>query len=772
MLAPNKYTATVGQPNAGSGAEPGQGMAQQNSYTNALRGELRRTAQQTIEYDPQYNNMYEDVTLQQLEEARGANSKETTNYYRDHASRYGIAFLEEAKISRMGRFHSRFFQILNNYGRMGNENSQAKQEFAQFILKRIDFSNNIMTNASFWFSRLMMEIIKKGQASGNMTVNPNEMFNALDISVINILNIEIVAWLHGFSKAKHYLYNQTPDIIQLLSKFQQKKEIASAIWAVFDEQSPYDRMDFSNKGENTVSGSQVFPELVAFGMPQVIDSPESQYHGDQELYEIPLRMAQASRHQPVDYNAKPPINDGYAKTYYGPNGSYREDLENIKPDNAQMFNVKSYFRKTCLSNWFTIDEGNWKYIKHVLKRNPSQRSEETLFNGCVRLVQYDFDNENSFVGWTSRSIRFKDVDKEMILSDPTKLIPLLEDEIIEEGTEKVSVLDAKAFFNRDKDEENMRNVDDAFAQLREAYYNYHVITDTDEMESSNSKEIIERMIISANVYSKDTDRPVALMGSFNIKDRYMVSNRDKRDLIARKLPILFAGNSLLEERSYFNAIEDIKRILAGTIFDDQDDPAEDRFETYLRNRLTNDINNWLVHSCGYVPREIPGPHLDVGDIIEDVQDLKGWLLKNDKVIYDKLNRVGESLVVTQQLCLFDAIKDLPDGADPITAKEYDMTLDRSKNYHYITICNERGPGLTNNEPIVVRRSNKPEMFLLLDELDKVLNKKDKMLTDTNIIIRFDMGGSLFLVSSSVYDPNVVTLRSIIPRRTLLNPLYG
>lgn len=770
-LGPSPYRATVGStPQAPD--QQGQGPAQPNSFTNALRNEQRRNAQQVIDYDPRYQNIYEDQTLQSLG-LNGDNSNESNAYYRDHAAQYGVRFLEETKLAKMGGFYNRYQQILLHYGKMNGENSQAKQEFAVLIQKRIDFSNRILTNVSIWFSRIMMEAIKRSQTNGNMSVPPNVMFNALDAAVLNILNLEIVAWLHGSSKAKHFLYNQSPDITHLLDTFQKRKEIAAAHWTMFDEQSPYDAMDFSKQGDSENQGAQIYPEFAEMGLSQIIDSPESRYRGNQELFELPYQMARANNNQ-RNYEPEPPANRGYAETYYGPNGTMRTDLENLRPDNVRHYDIKSYFKRTCLSNCFSVNEADWHYIKHVLKRDPKQRNEETLFEGCVRLIKYDFEEPDTFPGWCSRSIRFTGMDKDMILSDPTKLIPLLEDESIEEqiNDSKVNVLDAKSFFDRDKDDENMRNVDDQFAQLREAYYNYHVITNTDEMVSSNSKEIIERITASAKVYASDTTRPIALLGGFDVKDRYMVPDVLKRDLIFKRLPVLFKDNDLINDMSYFNAIEYIRRNLAATQFDDKNSDVKDNFEAFLRQRLTTDFNNWLIHSCGYLPKHIAGPHLDVTDILDDLDDLKSYLLKNDKVVYDLLNRVGESVTITSQLCLFDAISELPEGTDIITVKEHEMTLVRSKNYNYITVCNERGPELTKDIPIVVRRSNKPELFLLLDELNKGLIAKGKDINNTTIMLRFDMNGGLFLVSYSAYDTNVVTLRSIIPQRTLLNPLYG
>lgn len=783
MLGPSGFHAKVAPlPNTSNNpAQPQSGVPD----TLGLMKQLINSAGKPQNYDPVYNNIYEDKTLAEFKAQAGENSEESTLYFRTHASQYVMQFVQECKVYRHGVFQSTFKDLVENYHMLNQINSQVKREYTATLNGRIDLMDTVALRTSIWFGFIVSGILKNSQSA---SPSRQQILQAVQNAAINILNIEIVLWLHGSHKGKQYLYNPTPEIADLLNNFNRRRQAAEAVWQFFEENSPYSTANFMDNKSMEGSAQSILPEVAMVNARQRITTPngmgtqaldgsfipdfsETTTDEQRELMMIPFNNLRA-RSKYSDINTPPPVRqtpDMYSDYdgYGSPSARFRTDIVNITPGNRNLFDVRSFFQKTGLPNWWVVEEDDWIFIRGALKRSPKQRMEETLVKHCKRLVQYDFDDESA--GWTSRSIRFKGIDATMILSDPEKLLPLLTDPGFDPDT-AVKVMDAKQFF----DEEGKKFGPNAevFDELREAGFDYRIIKSEEKLENENTAKIMERLHVMGHAMTQETNQPTAIFNDFDVLGRTLFSDKQKRDAIEKRFPMFFHGNDFLEDHSYFSAIQEIKKSFQRGQIDGPEIETQDRFDVFVERRLTTDINNWLINACGYAVKKEDGQQLNVDNIFEDVEELKKVLLVQDKEAYDALNQLGRSCILLEQMKLFDPIVDTPEELSAIEKTEYEMSLFRRKKYSGVIICNQSGPKPPRDKTIILRRSVHPEFFLLLDQLRKDLPLKGRSLDSENIMFMYKNSNDLFMVTQTIYDENVVSIRTIVPRRTLLNPAYG
>lgn len=782
MLAPNGFTPKVAAIPGTSGAPNQQTGAPD---TLSLMKSLINTAGKQPNYDPVYNNIYEDKTLAEFKAQSGENSEESVAYFRTHASQYVVQFVTECRVYRHGPFQSTFRDLVDNYHLLNQINSQVKREFTTVLTGRIDLMDTIALRTSIWFGFIVANILK---TSNNSSPNRAAILQAVQTAAINILNIELVLWIHGSNKGKQFLYNPTPEIAELLANFNKRRNAAEAVWQFFEDNSPYTTANFMDDKSMEGAAQSIMPELTTANIRQRIVTPngmgmtsldgnfipdfsETTTDEQRELMMIPFNNLRARNNyteisQTPPMQHRPDMHSDY-EVYGSQNSGFRTDIHSITPKNRHLFDVRSYFRKTGLENWWVVNEDDWIFLRSALKRSSKQRMEETLVRYCERLVHYDFSDESE--GWTSRSIRFKGIDASMILSDPAKLLPLLTDPGFDPET-AVKVMDAKQFF----DEEGKKFGPDAkvFDELRESGFEYRIIQSDEKLESENTAKVMERLHVMGHTLTLETQQSTALFNDFDVLGRLLFSDKQKRDSIEKRFPMFFHGNDYLDDHSYFSAVNEISKSFARAPVDDNTVDEADRFDVYVERRMTTDLNNWLINACGYSVKAEDGAQLSVDNIFQDVEALKKELLVKDKEVYDALNQSGRCCLLKEQMKLFDPILEAPEGLSALERTEHELSLYRRKNYTGIIICNQSGPRPTKDKTIILRRSVYPEFFLLIDQLKKDLPLKGRSLDSENIMIMYKNSNDLFMVTQTVYDENVVTLRTIVPRRTLLNPAYG
>lgn len=782
MLAPNQYSVGVAQSPSGQSGQP---AANNNGGTNDAFGLVRTLLRQSngaVEYDPVYNNIYEDKTLATFQQENGNNSEETMAYFKQHASQYIFRFLEQAKIARYGYYHNVYKDVIENYASINNPvPSQVKAEFSKVLLSRIDLLDKVTVRVGVWFGHVMVGILK--ESNGN-SPHQGKVIEAIRNSTLNILNLEIVLWLNGSRKAEGFLYNPTPEILSLQSKFNLRKEAASRVFQFFEDQSPYDAANFGVT-ENNHEGnySMIMPEFGDTVRQRITPNKDAGYYdhtgnfgkvmdhiSDQDRRELMMIPFENLRNAPraVDLDQPRRVQSMDMEQTYGED---RDDLFNINISNRNQFNIRRYFKRTCVPGWYMVSEHEWRYLRLVLKRHPSQRAEiNVLGPDCRRFVNINLTNESESEGWRSTAITFDDQqEEEMLLSDPGKLLPALlgENEQYSSATPNVSNL-SEALGKRTK----LAGWDDKFEEeMREEGYQHKVMKVEETFVSGETSKVVERLVTSSHDVSMDFARPMAIIGEVVVTGRRFFETEEKRALIARRYPELFKGYESERPISYFSMIESIANRLKHSPVDEEGTERNDRFDLFLISRLTIDLNNWFINSCGYECDPNDPNKLSVDNIIEDWKELKEYLYHSDKPTFDKLNDKGQILTLLKHMQLFEPITEAPEGMSVLDKTEFDLSLQRSRVISTVTVCNELGPKIPKNKLLVLKRSISPEFFVLLDTLKKEIEIKGREPDEETILFYYRESGLLYMVSPVIYDENVVTLRTVSTVQTLLNPMF-
>lgn len=741
--------------------------------SSILRLYYNKTTARQASFDPIYNNIYEDKTLQELSQETENFGGISENYFKQHAGTYAIKFLEGVVHYRMGEFHNMFMSIINNYGRILNENDMAKMEFAKLIKNRLDLGDRIGTNSSLWFGRGCMNVLKKQQENnGGFMVPRAEMFRIAEASIIQIMNLEFVMWITGSRKGKNFLYNPTPAVKHLLETTPQRQKYASIVFPTFDLANPYEAMDLGTGLTESIGSTDILPELAGTSVRQYIGDVPGLDGPNGDLIRLGMEHAQAyGKHVPLN---RPPRRDvpEELNEYHDRNKdsmSNRTDLMNLTLGNRNQFNLRSYFTPTAVPGWYTIAENDWLLIQDVLRKHPLQRLEESMFAHCVRLVNYDFDNEINSAGWTSRSISFREVDPQMFLTDPAKLIPLLEAEAPEPHERPVCVVDAKEFFDRQMAELNGEEF--KFEEGRDPGYVFKVLLEEKPFVDDSSVRFIEKLNVTSKMVSERTTEPTAVITDTNITGRLLVDTQQKRDNIIKYFPILFKENDqILKTQSYFGAVESIIRAFSKYQIDEEGHACI--FENVVNGRLSNDFNNWLINSCGYALPSMKQGKLSTNNLLADIKELKTILMKTDPEVYELLNTAGSNISLMKQMQFLEKIKELDEGADPVELESNLLSLGRRRKYITISIANMNGPKYPVAKPYVMKRSVQPELFALIDTVDKRLKEEGDSWRNVDIFLTFPLSASLFLVNGSVYDENTLIMRSVMQNRTFLAPAYA
>jgi len=290
-------------------------------------------------------------------------------------------------------------------------------------------------------------------------------------------------------------------------------------------------------------------------------------------------------------------------------------------------------------------------------------------------------------------------------------------------------------------------------------------------EHAQTIKVVENLSIASLDVKRDFSKPLAIFSEFDAVGRQLMDSPEKCALIQKRYPELFKGHQFEKDVSYFTVIQEIARKLRYSPVDEADVERNDRFDIFIANRLTIDMNNWLINSCGYEnDPKVPG-HLSVDNILEDFNDLREVLYNQDKFAFDALNEKSQTLTLLSQLQMFEPITEPGEELTVLERKEHELQLKRSRRYSAVTIINDRGPRPVKGKMLVLKRSVQPEFFSLLDTLKSELVMKGRSIESENIVFYYKDSSDVFMVTPVIYDENVVTIRNLSINRSLLNPLY-
>jgi hypothetical protein len=688
-------------------------------------------------------SLYEDDALRSLRTSQD-NDPTSNAYLIDRVAGAMQMFLQQI-YHRAGPFYEEYRKAREDF-RM-NEMQQVdeiRNAYIEDVCKQHEFTRIIAINAMPFFGKGLIELLRNGNRD---QLQQAEYLNTAFIACRNVLFFEMINWLMKSPNGRRYTNRLTKAIQARISNLENFKEAAAAVYDVFGQTSPYNNLEFKRPESTRTDYNMLYGPASDYVQrsfePEIATSAAFQDEGMRDIYDMINRNA-SNRGQfqrpPQDRSLM--IGGEVMKSW----DEVRQDFNNLNPGNRGEFRLNRFFYNIGKPNHYFIPESDWKKIQHAYRRHEEQKAEETVLKDCFRIVIIDLDNDS---GWFSTIVRKEGLDMQSVLTDPAKLLPLLEnpDELDDSWVVKPYPLaDVVVEKTMDIPIETVEKLEQAVP----------VIAVNEPVVSNSSSQLISTIdTINTRLTSKFTKINAVGFQAVNW-DTYTCKSKEEKDLLYEDLRFLFKDNS--DRASFVNAVAAVARYE----IQNKVDPGLIKF---IGGHLTQVINNWLINCAGYNPNKNGQGHLSVNNILTDYRPLIDWLKERDPETMLHLVEVDKANYLNESVRMFDFINPytLAEGQEPsaidLVKGELELVVGRQM---YVNVINKRtGPAYTEaNTPVRIKRSKWPEYFKMIEDgFDETMGEDgDVMVTDK--LLRFTESGGMWLFSYSTIDRNVATLRFV------------
>lgn len=764
---------------------------------------------------------YNDTALQDIM-ATGANVDENSNqYYIMRAAPAMGGFIQQVTM-RNGLFYQWYQQTVDTFKLDPQGNlCPISERFIEAYKKRPEVSLMVARNASIYLGYEIMQHLRNNNAE---QLSQNEYGRCVEVAIRMVLFFELVSWLMKTETGKSLSFNLPKPLADRIQKLEKFKEHGLMVYAIFNVGFPYDNLNFEIKmpvaqgyaltqvaaayqpdygysgNPEPAQGPQrrmddgygnefAIDELTRLnslmyklGMPSVkaVQAFENQIRralnplNPQDIqWAINYRNQQLPEDQQIQWNQPAATaEDQYVKQYAI--RDLRTDFQNITLQNRNAFDWAGAFVYAGQENKYIIKDEIWQKIKHVLKKaNPDEIEESFWGSYCYRVViinlqHPDIDGYHSYLV-RDKARRFTQM---QTFTDPAKCLPILE------ADDNGNVVVANPVKVNDIIPENeLSSFIIPAAEVKAIEGTNPVIINDDPVSGQNHhsikltvKTINDRLTNPLNEINA-TSMDVAALEEFHCQEVHTKAT------LQRLLPFLFDENYFdLVERSYFEVIEYIEKTL-------RFENIEEQVAKFIRFKLTQDFNNWLVNGCGFNP--VPGApgHLSSNDILEEIGEVKELFYEKDMSLYDYLDKRKFRSSLMRKMCMFlmdeeefeeeevtetdedsgkevTVTKKVPVKLPPVEQLKLDTTLNVLNRIHFTTLNRTPSPMYTPHTIITIKRSSFPEIFSMVEEGFKKTYGDEVDFNEIDKIIRFSMDDQMWVYTPSVYDDNVAQLRHL------------
>jgi len=694
-------------------------------------------------------SLYEDEALRALR-TNQENDPTSTAYLIDRVAGAMQMFLQQV-YHRAGPFFEEYRKAREDFRlNEAQQIDEIRNAFIDDVNKQHEFTRVIAINAMPFFGKGLIELLRNGNRD---QLTQAEYLNMAFIACRNILFFEMINWLMKSPNGRRYTNRLTKSIQARINNLENFKEAAAAVYDVFNQTSPYNNLEFkrpeSTRTDYTMLYGPASDYIQRSFEPQALPSAAYQDEAMQDIY----RMVQHNANSRGQYQAPPQdrslvIGGEVMKSW----DEVRGDFNNLNPGNRNEFRLSRFFYNIGKPNHYFIPETDWKKIQHAYRRHEEQKAEETVLKDCFRIVIIDLENDS---GWFSTIVRKEGLDMQTVLTDPAKLLPLLEnpDELDDSWVVKPFPLEEVVV------EKTMDIPIETVEKLQQAV---PVIAITDTVVSNSSKSL-ENTIDTVNERLTKNFTKINATGFHAVNwDTYTCTSKEEKDALYEDLALLFKDND--DRASFVNAVAAVAR------YEAQKKVSPDLIK-FIGTHLTQVINNWLINCAGYNPNKNGVGHLSVNDILTDYRALLDYLKEKDPETMLHLVEVDKPNYLNEAVRMFDYTNpyELKEGQEPsaidLLKGELELVVGR---HMYINVINKRtGPAyLEANVPVRIKRSKWPEYFKMIEDgFDETMTEDDDVMI-TDKLLRFTESGGMWLFSYSTIDRNVATLRFVSREKPL------
>jgi hypothetical protein len=735
----------------------GQAMSGADVIRNMLQSNLANTGAQSggggFNWSQYGTSLYEDDALRALKVAP-ENDPDSMAYYIERVA------------SAMQQY---MYQIFHRAGPLFEEYKKAKESFRlndagqidetcnafiDDVNKQHDFTRIVAIYGAPFFGKGLIELLRNGNRD---QLSQQEYLNCTYTSARNILFLEMVNWLTKAPTGKQYSLRLSHRLQMRIANLENFKEATNSCYELFNQTSPYVNLEFKRPQSTRPDLAMLYgPASEYVHQPFEVNSNNhsnqppvtDQFRDIMEMVERNASRRQYTPHQPTR-NA-----NSYGGETMNDWNHVRNDFNKLTPYNRNEFDLKRFFHPIGKPNTYVIPESDWKKIQHAFKRHEEMGQEETVLPGCFRIVIIDLEADS---GWFSTIVRAEGLDMQTVLTDPKKLLPILEDPTLDDTwvVKPVAVEEVTGGKGLDIEIEKVHKLEKALTVIA-----------VKEHIASNSSSELDATLVSVNNRLTEKFTKENAVGFHAVPwDTYVCANPEEKAELYKELPFLFKDYDG-EKISYMNACAALGRYQISS-------NVSDELVGFINNRLTSLVNDFLVNCCGYDGIKSPR-HLSISNAIDDHRELFAYLKEKDPVAAAYLVEVEKPNYLTSQVQMFDFKHPhrQTDEESEIEKVKSSVELVVSRPM-YINAMNKRGgpAHLENNVPVVIKRSRFPEYFKMIEDgFDQTMGDTHHPDT-TDKLIRFNESGSLWLFSYSVVDRNVATLRYVSRHKHLcLMPL--
>ena len=759
---------TAGAGRGGVGGAPGAMQTPQmpqgpQTPGNAIRGLLGQTSSLgSYNWKAHSTGLYRDEVLDRMLNNDGTNDPDSMEYFVGRVEYPMMQFINGV-FHRNNLFYTEYVKVRDAFpiDPQTGLTVPVQADFIETVKKLPDFVKTVAYNGAPFFGYTLIDILKKEQKDNWID---NDYRYAAQVAARNVLFFEMISWMMHSSKGKEHSMRLPKDLEARLANWDAIRDGVAQVWEVFGATSPYASLEFSRTVTTPTdyrmlySRTSDYADYIGYvpGGGNTVGDAISPGNED-DIFAMVNRNANA-RYGITDT----PRQAARPTNFERENGmtnwnSTRNDLENLNPQNKGEFNLRKYFHNIGKPNHFFVPESDWKHIQKVFRRHPDMRQEEGLLPGSFRVVIIDLDADN---GWFSRIVRSEKLDVPLILSDPEKLLPLIQNPENPNDAFMVQVFPVDEVREENKlsiPVETVKKMEDKIP----------LVTVKDPIVSRESKELLSTVDVVSEKLTSNMKKQNAVAFNVIAWDAYTCADASEKTRAVQDLPYLFADAVFTADEPAPTPYQAWRHFSKYA----QEGIVSNELLGFINSRLTAITNEWLVNVCGYnaAPNKGGMGKLQIDNFIADFEDLNKFLREKDEVTYQWLHVNDKASYLSTKMRMFSVENPHVQKSDNIIeAAKQELDLYVIRQLYVVNVNRNKGPfHEERNVPIYVKRSVWPELFKLVEDGfdDTVGTKPDFDTTDK--LIRFGASGNVWLFSHSMVDSNVATLRHVAKDKKLV-----
>lgn len=644
--------------------------------------------------------------------------------------------------------------------------SLLRETFTKKIMSNNTLRIRIVQTAGIMLGSYMIVGFDQGRVKDTTFV-----LGAIETAIRNTMMMEMIGWMNGTTEGQGYSHNLPADVADNISRLDDLKNHFSEHYKHYGIPSPYDGLTFKVKTFTTG-----IPTHLSMGSEYTMDNAFNGYElrnassqPTQGLNELQLMQRELERRYrsgemssviAKDYSVAPPVVDRY--TVENSFDNRRDDLQNLTKENQALFDLRQYFKPIIGYTkgdpnipWYVIKQSEWRFIKRIsTPRFPGR--ELTWTNGeQTRIVQIDL-NDISGTKYDSSIVSHEGISYMETFTDPARILPILraneEGQAVVVATASTSEITT---INKVESEDKIYDI-----RQRVAENQVNVITFEEEINSNNSRKF-EELTEWAGTRLVANSKELAAAGvRGTINDSYTVNDPSLKEDLIDLVPELYTENKAWTYISWFDMVTELKRKMGRV------DNKE--FATFINQRLTQNLNDWLINVGGFSKDPKEAGHFSCTDIFDDLKEVMELLHVQSPRCFEMLTTIGGCSLV-RDIAMFN--KGSVEGSDRVEQAKNDLEEIKISRTIDFVVFNEI-PGLEENQTgdaLAIYRSNLTGVFTAVEKL--VENAKAYDRTDP-IVVTCLKTGKRYAWNYSAYDTNVAYLRELRPNNLYVFLTYS